>query len=97
MEATEKIDEQIKQELQAARKIVDAIIEAPTIEEGLQKYGNQFNEFFVEAVHNALEDARKESDLDKIAKLNQINEMIEESNKPPASIEFIEKLLNKPG
>jgi hypothetical protein len=96
LEATEKIDEQIKQELQAARKIVDAIIEAPTIEEGLQKYGNQVNEFFVEAVHNALEDARKESNLDKIAKLNQINEMIEESNKPPAAIQFIEELLKNP-
>ena len=96
LEATEKIDEQIKQELQAARKIVDAIIEAPTIEEGLQKYGNQVNEFFVEAVHNALEDARKESNLDKIAKLNQINEMIEESNKPPAAIRFIEELLKNP-
>ncbi len=96
LEATEKIDEQIKRELQAARKIVDAIIEAPSIEEGFQKYGNQINEFFVEAVQNALEDARKESDLEKTTRLNQILEIIEESNKPPASIEFIEKLLTNP-
>ena len=96
LESTKKIDEQIKIEVQNARKIVDAIISAPSIEEGLQKYGNQVNEFFVEAVQNALEDARKESDLGKIARLNQIIEIIEESNKPPASIELIEKLLTNP-
>src|SRR5665648_154616 len=96
LESTKKIDEQIKVEIRNARKIVDAIISAPSIEEGLQKYGNQVNEFFVEAVQNALDDARKESDLEKIAKLNQIIAIIEESNKPPASIEFIEKLLTNP-
>lgn len=96
LESTKKIDEQIKQEIQTARKIVDAIVAAPSIDEGLQKYGNQVNEFFVEAVQNALIDARKESNLEKVARLNQINEMIEESNKPPAAIQFIEELLKIP-
>ncbi len=96
LEATKKIDEQIKQEMQAARNILDNIISAPSIEEGLQKYGNQVNEFFVEAVKTALEDARKESNLEKIAKLNQLNTMIEESAKPPAAIQFIEELLKAP-
>jgi hypothetical protein len=93
LDATKKIDEQIKQEMQGARKVLDSILAAPSIEEGLKKYGNQVNEFFVEAVQTALEEARKESNLEKLAKLNQLNTIIEESSKPPAAIQFIEELL----
>lgn len=93
LSAVKQIDDQIQAEMQNAREMVDKIISAPSIEAGLQQYGNQVNEFFVEAVQNALEDARKESNLDKIAKLNQLNQMIEEANTPPEAIHFIEDLL----
>ncbi|PKN87078.1 MAG: hypothetical protein CVU46_05655 [Chloroflexi bacterium HGW-Chloroflexi-8] len=91
--AIKQIDEQIQIEMANAREMVEKIVSAPTIEMGLQQYGNQVNEFFVEAVQNALSDARKNSDLNKLAKLNQLNTMIEEANKPPESIQFIEELL----
>jgi DNA-binding phage protein len=92
-EAIKQIDEQIQIEMKNAREMVDKIISAPTIESGLQQYGNQVNDFFVEAVQTAIADARKNSDLEKLAKLNQLNTMIEEANKPPESFQFIEELL----
>ena len=92
-EAIKQIDEQIQIEMKNAREMVDKIIAAPTIESGLQQYGNQVNDFFVEAVQTAIADARKNSNLEKLAKLNQLNTMIEEANKPPESFQFIEELL----
>lgn len=92
-EAIKQIDEQIQIEMKNSREMVDKIISAPTIESGLQQYGNQVNDFFVEAVQTAMADARKNSDLEKLAKLNQLNTMIEEANKPPESFQFIEELL----
>ncbi len=93
LDAIKQIDEQIQREMKNAREMVDKIIAAPSLEAGLQQYGNQVNDFFVEAVQNALEDARKNSDLDKITRLNQLNEMIEAANTPPEAIQFIEDLL----
>ncbi|OJX47309.1 MAG: hypothetical protein BGO78_17745 [Chloroflexi bacterium 44-23] len=93
LDAVKQIDEQIQLEMKNAREMVEKIVAAPSIEAGLQQYGNQVNEFFVEAVQNALEEARKESDLDKITKLNQLNQMIEAANTPPEAIQFIEELL----
>jgi len=92
-EAIKQIDEQIQNEMKNAREMVEKIISAPTIEAGLQQFGNQVNDFFVEAVQNAISDARKNSDLEKLSKLNQLNTMIEEANKPPESFQFIEELL----
>lgn len=93
LEATKKIDEQMQLELKAARDVLEKILNEPTVEAGLQKYGNQINELFVEAVHVALEEARKAGNLERSAKLGQINTMIEEANQPPAEIQFIESLL----
>ena len=96
VDLTAQIDGQIQEEKQHARETLNKILAEANIEAGLQKYGNELNDFFVEAVKDGLEEARKAADLEKIAKLGQLNTMIEEANKPPAEIEFVESLLKAP-
>jgi hypothetical protein len=92
-EAVKQIDEQVKIEMNSAREVLEKIIAAPSIEAGIQQYGSQVNDFFEEAAQNALAEARKNSDLPRLAKLNQLIALIEAANKPPESIQFIEELL----
>lgn len=96
LEVTRQIDAQIQEEKQHARETLQKILAEVNIEAGLEKYGNELNDFFVEAVQEGLREARKAADLDKIAKLGQLNSMIEEANKPPAEIQFVEELLQAP-
>lgn len=96
VDLTAQIDAQIQEEKKHARETLNKILTEANIEAGLQKYGNELNDFFVEAVKDGLEEARKAADLEKIAKLGQLNTMIEEANKPPAEIEFVESLLKAP-
>ncbi len=96
VEVTRQIDAQIKEEKQHARETLNKILTEVNIEVGLEKYGNELNDFFVEAVQEGLQEARKAADLDKIAKLGQLNSIIEEANKPPAEIQFVETLLQAP-
>lgn len=96
VEVTKQIDAQIQEEKTKARETLTKILSEPNIEVGLEKYGNELNDFFVEAVKEGLEEARKAADLEKIAKLGQLNSMIEEANKPPAEIQFVEALLKAP-
>ncbi len=96
VEVTRQIDAQIQQEKQHARETLHKILAEVNIEVGLEKYGNELNDFFVEAVKESLQEARKAADLDKISKLGQLNSMIEEASKPPAEIQFVETLLQAP-
>lgn len=96
VDLTAQIDAQIQEEKKHARETLNKILAEANIEAGLQKYGNELNDFFVEAVKDGLEEARKAADLEKIAKLGHLNTMIEEANKPPAEIEFVESLLKAP-
>ncbi len=96
VEVTRQIDAQIQEEKQHARETLNKILAEVNIEVGLEKYGNELNDFFVEAVQEGLQAARKAADLDKISKLGQLNSMIEEANKPPAEIQFVETLLQAP-
>jgi hypothetical protein len=96
VEVTRQIDVQIQEEKQHARETLNKILAEVNIEVGLEKYGNELNDFFVEAVQEGLQEARKAADLEKISKLGQLNSMIEEASKPPAEIQFVETLLQAP-
>jgi hypothetical protein len=96
LDLTAQVDAQIQEEKKRARETLNKILAETNIEVGLQKYGNELNDFFVEAVKEGLQEARQASDLEKIAKLGELDRMIEEANKPPAEIEFVETLLKAP-
>ena len=53
----------------------------------------RINEFFMEALHIELENARKQSNLERSSKLNQIAEIMEKLSTPPET-ELIEMLLS---
>lgn len=96
VEVTRQIDAQIQEEKQHASETLNKMLAEVNIEVGLEKYGNELNDFFVDAVKEALQEARKDADLEKISKLGQLNSMIEEASKPPAEIQFVETLLQAP-
>lgn len=96
LEITKQIEEQVQEDRKNARKVLEKILAEPTIEAGLEKYGNELNDFFIEAVQESLQEARKSADLDRISKLGKLNAIIEEANKPPAEIQFVQELLKAP-
>ncbi len=61
-----------------------------------KKNASQIDEFFLQAVQEALEEERKGGDLEKISKLNQINDVIRQASAPPPEVQFIEELLDAP-
>lgn len=96
LKVTQEIDAQVAEEKKNARETLNKILAEPTVEAGIQKYGNELNDYFIQAVQEGLEEARKNGDLDKSSKLGQLNSMIEEANKPPAEIQFVESLIQAP-
>jgi hypothetical protein len=62
----------------------------------IQQNAPQIDEFFLQALQQALEEARNSGDLEKINKLNQIEDLIRQASEQPPEIEFLEELLEAP-
>lgn len=90
---TEQIDEQVKLRSAAAKQLLNEILEAEDFDQAIQQHAPELDEFFVQAVQQALEEARKAGDLDKSAKLSQLEEIIRQATAQPPEIEFLEELL----
>lgn len=90
---TEQIDEQVKQRSESAQQLVNEILEAEDLNQAIQQHAPEIDEFFVQAVQNSLEEARTNGDLEKSAKLSQLEEVIRQATAQPPEIQFLEELL----
>jgi hypothetical protein len=94
LELTKLYDQEVEARHADARKELNEILGSPDIKAATIQALPHIDEFFVNEVNAALEKANNEADLSKIDKLQQIIKVIQESNKPPKEIEFIETLLS---
>jgi hypothetical protein len=93
LEMKNKIDQMLTQQLEQARQVLEAVASAANVEEAIMQNAPRINEFFMEALHIELEKARKQSNLERSSKLNQIAEIMEKLSTPPET-ELIEMLLS---
>ena len=96
LEMTEQIDAQVQARAGQAHQLLNQIIQADDVTKAIQQNAPQIDEFFVQAVQQALEEARNSGDLEKIDKLNQINDLIRQASEQPPEIGFLEELLEAP-
>ena len=96
LELTQQLDEQVEMRAKQAYALLEQILQADDVMQAIQANAAQIDEFFVQAVQEELEKARKSGDLEKSAKLNQIDETLREAMTQPAEVEFIQELLEAP-
>jgi hypothetical protein len=96
LELTSLLDEQVKIRVRQAHELLEQIMQTDDVMQAIQTYAAQIDEYFMQAVQEELESARKSGDLEKSAKLNQIDETIHQAMAQPTEIEFIQELLEAP-
>ncbi len=96
LEMTREIDQQVEERRMMARKLLDTLLQAPDIEQATEQNLPAMDDFFVQELSAALEQARKRGDLQEISNLQKINNIIEEASAAPPEIEFIEQLIDAP-
>jgi hypothetical protein len=77
-----------------ARKMLQEILKAPNLTEAMQANFGAVDDFFVHAINEEREAARKSGDLEKIGKLQQISDLLQEASAPPPEFGLIEELLD---
>ena len=93
LELTSQLDEQLELRAKQSRQVLDQVMQADDVEQAIQANAAQIDEFFIQAVQEELEKARKSGDLERSAKLNQIDETLKEALAQPPEVEFIQELL----
>jgi hypothetical protein len=91
---TQEYDDEQAARVQAARKNVDLLLQAPDLEVAVRQNINAIDETFIQALTLELELARKEGNLDRSARLQQLMNAIETASAPPPEIMFAEQLLS---
>jgi hypothetical protein len=90
------LDDQVEIRAKQAHLLLEQIMQVDDVMQAIQTNAAQIDEFFVQAVQEELEQARKSGDLEKSAKLNQIDETIRQAMAQPPEVEFIQELLEAP-
>ncbi|WP_299024534.1 CpXC domain-containing protein [uncultured Thermanaerothrix sp.] len=96
LEYARQIDEQIQRRYEQSRRLVQQIASAPNIEQTVEESLEAIDEFFLKALDEELEQARKSADLNRISRLQRIRAHLEKLSAPPPEVAFLEELLRLP-
>lgn len=94
LELTQAIDKQMEARVTQAKQFLDKLLQSPNIEEATQQNLQSIDEFFIQVLNAELEAARKKGDLERIGKLQQVVNVLQEASTPPPEIALIEELLD---
>lgn len=92
-EITRNIDKAVETRTTQARAALQKIITAANVETALQENLDVVDDFFMQALQQELEEARKAGDLERIGKLRDIDTILQKASEPPKEIQFIQDLL----
>ncbi len=76
--------------------MLNQILAAEDIETAAQEHLPELDEYFMEVLQQELSTARSNADLERIARLQKVNGVIEKASAPPPEIALIEQLLEAP-
>ncbi|MBP1702409.1 MAG: hypothetical protein H6Q38_1516 [Chloroflexi bacterium] len=96
LEFTQEIDKQVEERRAATRKLLDLILDSPEPEETLMQNLPAIDEFFMQEIQSTLEAARKQGDLEKIAKIQTVVDILNQMSTASPEIKMIEELLDVP-
>jgi hypothetical protein len=96
LELTSQLDEQVELKAKQAHELLDKIMQADDVMQAIQVNAAQIDEFFMQAVQDELEKARESGDLEKSAKLNQIDQTLREAMAQPPEVEFLQEMIEAP-
>ncbi len=95
LEMTREIDQHTEARVAQAQQLLNSLLQAENLEQALSRALPNIDELFLDVLAGAIQSARQQGDLEKISRLQRLEELIRRATTPP-EVEFIEQLLNAP-
>jgi hypothetical protein len=90
---SQEIDRRMKEQIETSRGLLNEILKAENVEQAAQEALPAMDDFFAEALRDELDKARKDSNLDRIGKLQKVIEVIQSASAPPPELALAEELM----
>ena len=100
LEMTQEIDRQMEAHRQQTRQLIEQILKTNDISAATSQALGAVDETFIQELQHLLDEARKQGDLEKSAKLQQIVDVLQQASAPPELglvEEFLDAPMKKPG
>jgi hypothetical protein len=96
LELTRQFDKQMETRANESLVLLNEILNSENIPEATAQNLPSIDEFFLQVLNSEMEAARKSGDLDRIGKLQQVVNVLQQASAPPPEIAFIEELIDAP-
>lgn len=93
LQLTKEIDQRMQEQAQASRALLNEILQAENVQEAAEQAMPNMDDYFAEALRTELEEARKAGNTERIGKIQQVVEIIQQASAPPPEIALAEELL----
>jgi hypothetical protein len=93
LQLTQEFDQQLEARMKAARQLLDQVLQSEDVSKALMDNANQIDDFFMQVVNSAQQDARKKGDLERSAKIQAVIDVLQSMSETPAEVKFLEELL----
>jgi hypothetical protein len=93
LEMTQEIDRQIEKRMEQARQNLEQLLAAKDIVAATQRNLGAIDDAFLQVLNGEMGVARQKGDMDRIQKLGQVVQVIQEASAPPPELEIIENLM----
>lgn len=94
LQITQAMDEQARIEQENSRKLLDAILAAPNTEEAALQNISRMTPSFLDLLKNEMVAARKDGNLERIGKLQNVVDLLQKLTAPPPEYGLVEELLS---
>ena len=90
----QELDQELESRIQVAAQNLESLLKVDDIEAAVQQNIRAIDDIFVQAATLALENARKDGDLERSGKIQRVIAAIEAAQAPPPEFELIDELLH---
>jgi len=95
LEYIEQIDRALEERVQLGRQNLETLLEADDIEAAVEQNLPAIDEYFIQALTDELQKARKQDDLERSSKLQRVMSILNDKMERPPEYELLDDLVEK--
>jgi hypothetical protein len=93
---TRKLDQRAEEEFKHASALLETILKAEDIQKAAAEHLPDMDEMFIQVLNQALQEANRKNDADRMPKLQQVVAVLQQASAPPPELQLVEGFLAAP-
>jgi hypothetical protein len=94
LESTRRFDQRTEEEAKRANELLNTLLAADDIKQATASHIQEINDAFVQVLNRALQEANQKNDAERMPKLQQIVDVLQQASAPPPELALLEELLD---